>query len=67
MKKITKGSIVKYGTGYYEVRAVFKKTVNLGRIHSSKTSIKGVSIAEVCEDYDGWYNLWSQSETYRCM
>lgn len=67
MNKITKGSIVKYKDGWMSVRAVFKNTVNLGRIHGSKTAIKGVPIEEVTEDYNGWYELWSQSETYRCM
>ena len=67
MNKITKGSIVKYKTGWMEVRAVFKNTVNLGPIFHSKTTIKSVPINEVTEDHNGWYEVWSQSETYRCM
>jgi hypothetical protein len=67
MNNIKKGSIVRYKDGWREVRAVFKNTVNLGHIHGSKTTLKSVPINEVKEDYQGWYDLWSQSETYRCM
>lgn len=67
MNNIKKGSIVRYKDGWKQVRAVFKNTVNLGQIHGSKTTLKSVPINEVKEDYNGWYDLWSQSETYRCM
>jgi hypothetical protein len=67
MNVIKKGSIVRYKDGWKQVRAVFKNTVNLGRIHGNKTTLKSVPINEVREDYNGWYDLWSQSETYRCM
>ena len=67
MNNIKKGSIVRYKDGWKEVRAVFKNTVNLGRIHGNKTTLKSVPINEVREDYQGWYDIWSQSETYRCM
>jgi hypothetical protein len=46
---------------------VFKNTVNLGPIFGGKTTLKSVPINEVKEDYQGWYDLWRQSETYRCM
>jgi hypothetical protein len=67
MNDIKKGSIVRYKDGWKQVRAVYKNTVNLGRIHGNKTTVKSVPINEVREDYQGWYDLWSQSETYRCM
>lgn len=67
MNVIKKGSIVRYKDGWKQVRAVYKNTVNLGRIHGNKTTVKSVPINEVREDYQGWYDLWSQSETYRCM
>lgn len=67
MNVIKKGSIVRYKDGWKQVRAVYKNTVNLGRIHGNKTTVKSVPINQVREDYQGWYDLWSQSETYRCM
>ncbi len=67
MNDIKKGSIVRYKDGWREVRAVYKNTVNLGRIHGNKTTVKSVPLNEVREDHQGWYDLWSQSETYRCM
>ena len=67
MNDIKKGSIVRYKDGWKQVRAVYKNTVNLGRIHGNKTTVKSVPLNEVREDYQGWYDLWSQSETYRCM
>ncbi len=64
---LNKGSVVKYKTGWMEVRAVFKDTVNLGPIFGSKTTIKKVPKTEVKLDYDAWHEAWTKSESYRCM
>jgi hypothetical protein len=63
----SKGTIVKYKTGWMQVRAVFKETVNLGPIFGSKTTVKKVSQSEVYPDHDNWNAVWSKSETYQSM
>ena len=64
---LTKGTVVLYKEGWMEVRAVFKNTVNLGRIFGSKTTVKGVPKSEVKPDYENWLNVWTKSETYMSM
>jgi len=64
---LTKGTVVRYKDGWMQVRAVFSKTVNLGSIFGSKTTIKGVPKSEVKPDYDAWSEAWSKSETYQSM
>lgn len=66
-KEIVKGDVVHYKDGWMRVTAVFKNTVNLGGIFSSKTSIKKVPLSEVFEDYDNWHAVWEKSETYASM
>lgn len=66
-KPITKGTIVRYQDGWMEVTTKFKNHVNLGHIFYGKTKIKKVPLSEIKEDYDGWWEVWSQSETYKCM
>jgi hypothetical protein len=63
----SKGTIVKYKTGWMQVRAVFKNTVNLGPIFGSNTTAKKVSQSEVYPDHDNWQSAWSKSETYQSM
>jgi hypothetical protein len=64
---LTKGTVVRYKTGWMRVRAVFKNTVNLGSVFGSKTTIKGVPISEVKPDHDAWYANWQKSEAYQTM
>lgn len=64
---LNKGTVVKYKSGWMEVRTVFKNTVNLGPIFHGKTTIKGVPINEVTPDYDAWHEAWTKSETYQSM
>lgn len=64
---LRKGSVVHYKDGWMTVTAVFKNHVNLGHIFHNKTTIKKVPLNEVFEDYDAWYKMWEQSETYKCM
>ena len=66
-KQLTVGDVVQYGNGWMRVRAVFKDTVNLGQIWGDKTTLKKVPHSQVKEDYNGWYNNWTQSEQYQCM
>jgi hypothetical protein len=65
--KFSKGTIVKYKTGWMQVRAVFKNTVNLGPIFGGKTTVKKVSQSEVYPDFDAWSSAWSKSESYQSM
>lgn len=64
---MSKGTVVKYKTGWMEVRAVFKDTVNLGPIFHGKTTLKKVPKSEVTPDHDAWYKTWTRSETYMSM
>ncbi len=64
---LTKGTVVKYKTGWMEVRAVFKDHVNLGPIFYGKTTIKKVPINEVKPDREAWHDSWVKSETYMSM
>ncbi len=65
--QLTVGDVVQYGKGHMRVRAVFKNTVNLGHVWGSKTIVKQVPHNQVKEDYQNWYNNWTQSEQYQCM
>jgi hypothetical protein len=65
--ELTKGMVVRYKDGWMSARAVFKNTVNLGPVFSSKTTIKGVPRNEVKPDHDAWYAAWSKSESYASM
>jgi hypothetical protein len=66
-KPIIKGSVVKFGDGYYRVTARFKESVNLGAIFGGHIHHKKVPIADVEEAHDEWYALWQKSESYQSM
>lgn len=66
-KEIVQGSTVAYNGGYYRVSARFKKTVNLARIFEGSILHKSIPVSEVKEAYDDWSDVWSKSESYRCM
>lgn len=65
--KIEKGSIVRIGTGWAQVSAVFSNHVNLCGIFSDKITDKHVSILDIYEDREAWYANWQKSETYQSM
>ena len=65
--EIHKGSTVKHKDGWYVVSAKFKNTVNLMTIFYGRVVLKKVPLNEVEEDYDNWYQHWSESESYKCM
>ena len=56
---------------WYRVTAVIgkgtKATVNLGAIFGGRIYAKRVPVADVTEDYDNWYAMWSRSEAYQSM
>ena len=67
LSKITKGATVKYEGGFYRVTSVRGLKVNLGQIFGSKIYYKGVSIGQVTEAYEEWYENWTKSEAYQFM
>jgi hypothetical protein len=66
-KPIVKGSVVKYGDGYYRVSARYSRTVNLSGVFTSFVHHKSVPVDQVVEAHDEWYEKWTQSETYQSM
>ena len=54
---IKKGSIVKYNKGFYKVSFVTKQKVNF----------KGLPKTEVVEAESEWWEVFSNSETYKSM
>ena len=67
MKKVVKGSIVRFENGWYRVTRLTSKTVNLGGVFGNTVYHKGIPLELVYEDEDNWYKRWSQSESYMCM
>jgi hypothetical protein len=67
--EIKVGSIVsiKGESGYYKVTSYRGGKVNLGSIFGRSIYHKGVSVENVYENGDAFYDRWSQSETYMCM
>lgn len=66
-KPVVKGDVVRYKGGYQRVSAVFKNSVNLAGIFSTRINHKKVPLSEVTEAHDEWYKKWQESETYKCM
>lgn len=69
---IGQGSIVKYQGGYYRTGTRFSSKAqgvrfNLGSIFGKHTYHRQVPVDQLTEAHAEWYQLWSESETYRCM
>ena len=69
MKPIVKGSIVKYQDGNYIVKSLFKNgTCTLAQIFNPDHIYhRKVPVNQCVEDYEAWYQSWTESESYRCM
>jgi len=64
---IKKGSIVKYNKGFYRVSFVTKQKVNLKSIFGNHLYFKGLPKTEVVEAESEWWEVFSNSETYKSM
>ena len=64
---IVKGSIVKYLNSNYRVTSVKAGKVNLGSIFGKAIYHKGIAMQDIVENAEGFYQWYSQSETYMCI
>ena len=65
--EIKKGNIVKYNEGFYRVSFATKIKVNLKSVWGNKIYYKGIPKSEVVEAGEEHWEIFSNSETYRCM
>ena len=69
MKEIVKGSIVKYQGNNYMVKTLFKNgTATLSVIFRPEYIYhRKVNVTDLVEDYEAWYQGWTESETYQLL
>jgi hypothetical protein len=67
-KEFSVGNVVSYNDGYYRISKANRDTVNLRGVWGSKRVLhKSVSVAEVREAGNEFFESWSRSESYMCM
>lgn len=65
--KLEKGMTVKYDGGFYIISRLSKFKANLKAIFGNHIYHKSVSVDEIVEARDEWYEYWQKTDAYRCM